>query len=114
MSKYLVNKFLYTIDRDPDLVERYREDPRGTVGWWEAERANLILRDKVRAFRADPEVRRALAAAQVDRLAVPTLADGETWRDIVDFAPDTDALGERGMAFEQLDQLALEYLYGVR
>jgi hypothetical protein len=43
MSKYLVNKFLYTIDRDPELVERYREVPRGTVEWWEAERANLIL-----------------------------------------------------------------------
>jgi len=43
MSKYLVNKFLFTIDRDPELVERYREDPRGTVDWWEAERANAIL-----------------------------------------------------------------------
>ncbi len=43
MSKYLMNKFLFTVDRDPDLVERYREDPRGTVTWWEAERANLIL-----------------------------------------------------------------------
>ena len=43
MSKYLVNKFLYTIDRDPELVERYREDPRGTVTWWEEERANLLL-----------------------------------------------------------------------
>ena len=43
MSKYLLNKFLYTIDRDPELVERYREDPRGTVEWWEAERANAIL-----------------------------------------------------------------------
>ncbi|AWW35915.1 hypothetical protein ADL00_10195 [Streptomyces sp. AS58] len=43
MSKYLVNKFLYTIDRDPDLVERYRADPRGTVGWWESERANTLL-----------------------------------------------------------------------
>ena len=43
MSKYLLNKFLYTIDRDPELVERYREDPRGTVTWWEAERANAIL-----------------------------------------------------------------------
>ena len=43
MSKYLLNKFLFTVDRDPDLVERYREDPRGTVTWWEAERANLIL-----------------------------------------------------------------------
>ena len=43
MSKYLLNKFLYTIDRDPELVERYRDDPRGTVAWWEAERANVIL-----------------------------------------------------------------------
>jgi hypothetical protein len=43
LSKYLLNKFLYTVDRDPELVERYREDPRGTVEWWEAERANIIL-----------------------------------------------------------------------
>jgi hypothetical protein len=43
LSKYLLNKFLYTVDRDPELVERYREDPRGTVEWWEAERANVIL-----------------------------------------------------------------------
>jgi hypothetical protein len=43
MSKYLLNKFLYTIDRDPGLVERYRDDPRGTVAWWEAEQANVIL-----------------------------------------------------------------------
>jgi hypothetical protein len=43
MSKYLVNKFLFTIDRDPELVERYREDPAGTVAWWEAGRANVIL-----------------------------------------------------------------------
>ena len=43
MSKYLIDKFLYTVDRDPDLVERYRSDPRGTVEWWEAERANVIL-----------------------------------------------------------------------
>ena len=43
MSKYLLNKFLFTIDRDPTLVERYREDPRGTVSWWETEQANIIL-----------------------------------------------------------------------
>jgi hypothetical protein len=43
MSKYLLNKFLYTVDRDPELVERYRSDPSGTVAWWEAERANSIL-----------------------------------------------------------------------
>jgi xylose isomerase len=74
----------------------------------------LILREKVRAFRADPEVIAALAAARVDQLSVPTLADSETWRDVAEFTPDTDELGRRGMAFEYLDQLALEHLYGVR
>lgn len=43
MSRYLVNKFLFTVDRDPELVERYRADPAGTVAWWEAERANQLL-----------------------------------------------------------------------
>jgi hypothetical protein len=43
VSKYLLDKFLFTIDRDPELVERYRADPRGTVQWWEAEQANVIL-----------------------------------------------------------------------
>ena len=43
MSKYLLDKFLFTVDRDPALVERYREDPRATVEWWEAEEANRIL-----------------------------------------------------------------------
>ena len=43
MSKYLLNKFLFTVDRDPELVERYREDPAGTVTWWESEMANSIL-----------------------------------------------------------------------
>jgi hypothetical protein len=43
MSKYLLDKFLYYVDRDPDLVERYREDPRGTVTWWETECANKVL-----------------------------------------------------------------------
>ena len=43
MSKYLLDKFLFTVDRDPELVERYREDPAGTVTWWEAEMANRLL-----------------------------------------------------------------------
>jgi hypothetical protein len=43
VSKYLMNKFLFTIDREPELVERYRADPRGTVEWWEAERGRVIL-----------------------------------------------------------------------
>jgi xylose isomerase len=74
----------------------------------------LILRDKVHAFRADPEVKAALAASGVEDLAIPTLAEGETWRDVAGFTPDIGALGARGLAYEHLDQLALEHLYGVR
>jgi xylose isomerase len=70
----------------------------------------LILREKVRAFRADPEVQQA----RVDALAVPTMAEGETWRDIAGLAVDSESLEERGMAFEHLDQLALKHLYGIR
>jgi hypothetical protein len=43
MSKYLLDKFLYTVDRDPDLVERYRASPRETVEWWESAMANSLL-----------------------------------------------------------------------
>lgn len=64
MSKYLLNKFLYTIDRDPDLVERYRVDPVGTVTWWEDEEANRILnciaQEKSTWLRFEDEERKAL------------------------------------------------------
>jgi len=43
VSKYLLDKFLFTVDRDPELVERYREDPAGTVEWWESTMANRLL-----------------------------------------------------------------------
>jgi hypothetical protein len=65
MSKYLVNKFLFTVDRDPGLVERYRADPRGTVAWWEAERAGLILS----AMAAEGSTWLGFTAAERDALA---------------------------------------------
>ncbi len=75
----------------------------------------LILREKALAFRADTDVQQALADARVPELSVPTLADGEGWAEIVAAAaPDVEKLGATGMAFERLDQLALEHLYGVR
>ena len=43
MSKYLLNKFLYTVDRDPDLVERYRTDPAAMVEWWESDKRVAII-----------------------------------------------------------------------
>ena len=65
MSKYLLDKFLFTVDRDPELVERYRADPRGTVEWWEAERANVILNchadERSTWLRFEDDEREALA-----------------------------------------------------
>ena len=43
MSRYLLDKFLFTVDRDPALVERYRDEPAETVRWWEQEMANRLL-----------------------------------------------------------------------
>jgi xylose isomerase len=87
-------------------------------GVWESARAcmrnYLILREKVRAFRADPEVQQALKDARVDQLAVSTLAEGESLADLRAESFDPDAAARRGMGFERLDQLALEHLYGVR
>ncbi|HTY72778.1 MAG TPA: xylose isomerase [Actinomycetes bacterium] len=74
----------------------------------------LILREKVRAFRADPEVQQALREARLDQLATPTLAPGETIETLRAETFDPDAAAQRGMGFEKLDQLALDYLYGVR
>jgi xylose isomerase len=74
----------------------------------------LILRDKSRAFRADPDVRAALRDARVEELSTPTLGDGESLADLRSEPFDPEEAAARGMAFEALDQLALEHLYGVR
>lgn len=72
MSRYLLDKFLYTIDRDPDLVERYREEPRATVEWWETNRAGSILNcDQAEAttwLEFTSEEREALATHDYPRL----------------------------------------------
>ena len=72
MSKYLLNKFLYTVDRDPALVERYRNKPRATVEWWEAEEANRILNciseERSTWLRFDDVERSALAAQDYEKL----------------------------------------------
>ncbi|MEI5034486.1 xylose isomerase [Streptomyces sp. S1A(2023)] len=77
----------------------------------------LILKERAAAFRADPEVRAALRASRLDELARPTaaeglaglLADRSAYEDF-----DVDAAAERGMAFEALDQLAMDHLLAVR
>ncbi|MEU9204319.1 xylose isomerase [Streptomyces sp. NPDC048332] len=77
----------------------------------------LILKERAAAFRADPAVQEALRASRLDELAQRTaedgvaglLADRSAFEDF-----DVTAAAERGMAFEALDQLAMDHLLGVR
>jgi xylose isomerase len=92
-------------------------------GVWESAVANmethLAPRAKARAFRADPEVQEALAAAGVPELARPTLGEEEGYADLLadrsayeDF--DIDRARTQGYGFAHVQRLALEHLLGVR
>ncbi|MCO5969847.1 xylose isomerase [Actinoallomurus soli] len=87
-------------------------------GVWASAAANmrtyLILKERARAFRADPEVQEALAASRTDQLAVPTLAEGETYESLAQDDFDVEAAAERGYHYERLDQLAVEHILGAR
>ncbi|MFJ6748627.1 MULTISPECIES: xylose isomerase [unclassified Streptomyces] len=75
----------------------------------------LILKERAAAFRADPTVQEALRAARLDELSRPTAADGLAGllADTTAFESfDAEAAAARGMAFEHLDQLALDHLLG--
>jgi xylose isomerase len=82
-------------------------------------RTYLLLKERAAAFRADPEVREALADAAVPDLAVSTLADGETPEDLLADERaferfDADARGARPHGATRIDQLAVEHLLGAR
>ncbi|MEW9527490.1 xylose isomerase [Microbispora sp. NPDC049125] len=85
---------------------------------WASAAANmrtyLILKEKSKAFRADPEVQEAQAASRVPDLALPTVAAGESVDDLLAESFDLDAAAERGFHFTRLNQLAIEHLLGVR
>ncbi|GGO12613.1 xylose isomerase [Microbispora rosea subsp. aerata] len=93
-----------------------RTDDKNDV--WESAAANmrtyLILKEKSKAFRADPEVQEALAASKLTELAQPTLSEGETYEDILAESIDVEEVAARGFHFTRLNQLALEHLLGVR
>ena len=111
-----------------DLLDRYNYDgpkhfdykPMRTEsdeGVWASASANMrtyiILQERARAFRADPRTKAALEKSGVNELLQPTAAAGETWKDIAQDSFDVEAAGKRGYHYEELDQLALEYLIGV-
>jgi xylose isomerase len=92
-------------------------------GVWASAAANmrtyLLLEERARAFRADPEVAEALQAARVPELARPTLGEGESIEDLLadrsafeDF--DVEAAAARGAGAVRLSQLAVEHALGAR
>jgi xylose isomerase len=92
-------------------------------GVWASAAANmrtyLLLKERAAAFRADPEVQAALATSKVAELSQPTLAEGETYTDLLADTTayesfDADATAARGYAFGRLDQLAVEHVLGAR
>ena len=94
-----------------------------TAGVWTSASANmrtyLLLKERAAAFRADPEVIAAMAASGHPELAVPTLAPGESYADLLadrTAFEEFDAAGraEPGYGYVHLDQLAVEHLLGAR
>jgi xylose isomerase len=88
-------------------------------GVWEfargCMRTYLILKERAAAFRADPEVAEAMAAAGVPDLATPTLRPGETLDQLrAEDGFDPDAAARRGRGYERLDQLVVDHLLGAR
>jgi xylose isomerase len=92
-------------------------------GVWLTAAANMrtykLLKQRARAFRADPEVQEALEAARVTELSRPTvdpveghaglLADRSAFEEF-----DADAVAGPGYGFARLDQLMVEHLLGAR
>ena len=111
----------YTGPRHFDYKPSRTED---ITGVWDSARANiqnyLLLKERAKAFRADPEVQEALKASRVPEINVPTLAAGEGYTELLadrsafeDFDADS-YFGAKGFGFVRLNQLALEHLMGAR
>ncbi len=95
----------------------------GSDGVWASVRANmvtyLLLKERAAAFRADPEVRSAMAASKVGELSRPTLDPGEGIAGLLaDHSAyesfDVDAAAHFSYGFVHLDQLAVEHALGAR
>ena len=68
MSRYLVDKFLYRVDRDPEWLARYAADPAGCVADWERAEAHALGPERTGGHAFTAEEREALAARDHLRL----------------------------------------------
>ncbi len=118
----LVNGFPFSPDapryEGPIHFDYKPSRTEGIQGIWDSARANmdmyLMLAEKAKAFRADPEVQKLMKEASVDELAQPTLAEGESIADFLaaDEPFDADEKGAREYRYVELYQAAMRHLIG--
>ncbi len=111
----LLEHYKYSGPKHFDYKPARTEDDAGV---WQSATSNmrtyLLLKERAIAYRKDPRVIDAMKESRIPELEVPTLAKGETWKDLADPSFDVESAGARGMGYEKLNQLALEHLMGVK
>lgn len=111
----LLERYNYTGPKHFDYKPARTESDKGV---WESASANmrtyLALKERAAAFRSDPRVIAAMKESNIPGLSEPTLAAGETWKDLAKDSFDVEAAGKRGYGYEAVDQLALEHLMGLK
>jgi xylose isomerase len=111
----LLERYNYSGPKHFDYKPARTENDKGV---WESATANmrtyLALKERAAAFRSDPRVIAAMKESNIPGLTEPTLAKGETWKDLAKDVFDVEAAGKRGYGYEAVDQLALEHLMGLK
>ena len=111
----LLERYNYSGPKHFDYKPARTENDKGV---WESASANmrtyLALKERAAAFRSDSRVIAAMKESNIPGLTEPTLAAGETWKDLAKDVFDVDAAGKRGYGYEAVDQLALEHLMGLK
>ena len=80
-------------------------------------RTDLMLKEKAERFDAGPDIRAALAAYRVEDAELEAISSSYSRENLEALRSrqfDRVALGRRGPGLEQVDQLTVELLLGVR
>jgi xylose isomerase len=110
----------YTGDRHFDYKPLRTENMDGV---WESALANMelyiTLRERSKAFRADPRVQEALAESRVSDLNNPTLEPGEDYDKLLQDPSafedyDLEPARTQGYGYARIQRYAIEHLLGVR
>ncbi|MBI2360645.1 MAG: hypothetical protein HYV04_17360 [Deltaproteobacteria bacterium] len=69
MSRYLVDKFIYRVDRNEEMLKAYMADPAGFVARWEKDEAGKLNESETTSgHNFTDEERKALAERDFEKL----------------------------------------------